>query len=236
MFCPQCKAEYRQGFTRCADCDVDLVYALPTTPSDSAETGQATSPGESAEDPFCSFWQGDDPRIQTELCSVLDDACIPNKTVRRQDHLFNLSNYPAFEIGVPFSLYEKAETAVKEAFDLGASDIRAAEDMNAPFLLSDSNHCIRKLPSTLAPPSDENIPGPPTAGNTADGPLEEATSEVWSGDDASLRGMLVASLRENQIAVRQGNAEEKISLFVLPQDDARAREIVREIVEGAAPG
>src|SRR4029077_1092326 len=25
MFCPECKAEYRQGFTRCADCDVDLV-------------------------------------------------------------------------------------------------------------------------------------------------------------------------------------------------------------------
>lgn len=25
MFCPQCKAEYRPGFTRCADCDVELV-------------------------------------------------------------------------------------------------------------------------------------------------------------------------------------------------------------------
>ncbi len=25
MYCPQCKAEYRQGFTRCADCDVELV-------------------------------------------------------------------------------------------------------------------------------------------------------------------------------------------------------------------
>jgi len=25
MYCPQCKAEYRQGFTRCVDCDVDLV-------------------------------------------------------------------------------------------------------------------------------------------------------------------------------------------------------------------
>jgi hypothetical protein len=25
MYCPQCKAEYRQGFTRCSDCDVDLV-------------------------------------------------------------------------------------------------------------------------------------------------------------------------------------------------------------------
>ena len=28
MFCPKCKSEYRQGFTRCSDCDVDLVYEL----------------------------------------------------------------------------------------------------------------------------------------------------------------------------------------------------------------
>jgi hypothetical protein len=29
MYCPQCEAEYRAGFTRCADCDVDLVANLP---------------------------------------------------------------------------------------------------------------------------------------------------------------------------------------------------------------
>ena len=29
MFCPNCKAEYRPGFTRCSDCDVDLVDFLP---------------------------------------------------------------------------------------------------------------------------------------------------------------------------------------------------------------
>ncbi|MCU7494520.1 MAG: DUF2007 domain-containing protein [Ignavibacteria bacterium] len=29
MFCPNCKAEYREGFTRCADCQVDLVDKLP---------------------------------------------------------------------------------------------------------------------------------------------------------------------------------------------------------------
>lgn len=29
MFCPNCKAEYREGFTRCADCGVDLVEKLP---------------------------------------------------------------------------------------------------------------------------------------------------------------------------------------------------------------
>ena len=29
MFCPKCKTEYRKGFSRCADCDIDLILALP---------------------------------------------------------------------------------------------------------------------------------------------------------------------------------------------------------------
>jgi Putative prokaryotic signal transducing protein len=29
MYCPECRAEYVPGFTRCADCDVELVEALP---------------------------------------------------------------------------------------------------------------------------------------------------------------------------------------------------------------
>ena len=29
MFCPKCKAEYRVGFIRCSDCDVELVDYLP---------------------------------------------------------------------------------------------------------------------------------------------------------------------------------------------------------------
>jgi Putative prokaryotic signal transducing protein len=32
MFCPQCRAEYRAGFRRCSDCDVELVDQLPTEP------------------------------------------------------------------------------------------------------------------------------------------------------------------------------------------------------------
>ena len=28
MFCPRCRAEYREGFTVCADCDVPLVPEL----------------------------------------------------------------------------------------------------------------------------------------------------------------------------------------------------------------
>ncbi len=32
MFCPNCKAEYRQGIHRCPDCDVTLVQELPPEP------------------------------------------------------------------------------------------------------------------------------------------------------------------------------------------------------------
>jgi len=38
MFCPQCKAEYRAGFTKCSDCDVDLVKELPVDPQPISET------------------------------------------------------------------------------------------------------------------------------------------------------------------------------------------------------
>jgi hypothetical protein len=28
MICPSCGSEYREGFTRCAECDVDLVETI----------------------------------------------------------------------------------------------------------------------------------------------------------------------------------------------------------------
>lgn len=29
MFCPNCRAEYREGFSKCADCGTDLVSGQP---------------------------------------------------------------------------------------------------------------------------------------------------------------------------------------------------------------
>lgn len=43
MFCPRCKTEYRPGFARCSDCDVDLVrsFAESTTlPHDYSQAWQ----------------------------------------------------------------------------------------------------------------------------------------------------------------------------------------------------
>jgi hypothetical protein len=37
MFCPQCGSGYREGFTRCSECNVDLVATLPPEPDHTAE-------------------------------------------------------------------------------------------------------------------------------------------------------------------------------------------------------
>jgi hypothetical protein len=33
MFCPKCRAEYREGFYVCGDCNVELVEELPPEPN-----------------------------------------------------------------------------------------------------------------------------------------------------------------------------------------------------------
>jgi hypothetical protein len=45
MFCPECRAEYRPGFIRCADCDVDLAQELPVELSGTEKTLRRTWSG-----------------------------------------------------------------------------------------------------------------------------------------------------------------------------------------------
>ncbi len=229
MFCPQCNAEYRTGFTRCSDCDVALVphpphYALAGKPP--------VDPGDPNGDPFCSFWKGQDARVHAELCEVLEEAGIPHKTVFRSDHLFNFSNFPAYEIGVPFSLFEKAEKIVQETY--GTDDV---EDVGAQELAGrvvGPSGSVRILPETVETPA-EDIPGPPTIGEGADWFPEDAIVNVWSTDTNEPSEFLVAALHENGINCRLDQRGHHVKLFVLPTEASRAREIIREIAEAAPP-
>jgi hypothetical protein len=47
--------------------------------------------------------------------------------------------------------------------------------------------------------------------------------------------MIEMALRENQIHARFEKADGKNAIFVLPEDEVRASEIVREIIEGEQP-
>jgi hypothetical protein len=61
---------------------------------------------------------------------------------------------------------------------------------------------------------------------------EEAVSEVWAGDSVDFGSMLVACFRENGVASRSVAQNGKIRLLVRPEDEPRAKEIVREVIEG----
>lgn len=231
MICPECQAEYREGFTQCADCGVALV-AAEKCESEEQPCG-VPEPGDPHHDPFCAFWKGDDPRVHVELCSILDDVGIPHRTVHRRDHVFNLANYPQFEIGVPFSLFEAAETAVRQAFALDPAEPQAMALLSAPRSPVTGGQYARQLPSPLSPSGSAAIPGPPNAGEGSR-PDRDTSHEIWSGPDRDLRDALVAALSENgipsRILERHGFA-----LFVAPGARERARKIVSDILEAAAP-
>jgi hypothetical protein len=240
MFCPQCQAEYRPGFTRCADCDVDLVYELPKTALVAAQRPpDYEDPGE---DPFVSFWKGEDPRIHAELCQLLSDHNIPHRTIRRQDHLFRASSRTAFEIGIPFSKFDQAESIIGEAYGSGeeiqpASKLLPVDPDYLPGSRRGQLWLRPQLPHASAQTPEDETPTPQDAALLDPDHWfpGSATSQIWKGESPEIAELLAASLRENQVGSRLAAAGDQRVLLVMPEDLPRAREIVRQVLEGAPP-
>jgi hypothetical protein len=214
MFCPNCGAEYRQGYTSCADCHVCLVASRTAEGGFPGHAPPPPEPGHPTRDPFCSFWKGQSARVCTELCAVLDEAGIPYRTVHREDHLFNIASQAPYEVGVPASLYEKAELAIRDAF---GTDEETRQD---------------SIP--LLPPPDETTSAERAEANEWLGARypEDATVEVWSGEDVELKEMIEMSLRENDLLTRSEEHRGLVKILVLPEDQGRAKQIVGEIENG----
>src|ERR1017187_6763951 len=87
VFCPVCRDEYREGFTRCSDCDVALVEALPSI--------SETVPIETA-----TVLETGDQSLIVVARSVLESAGIP--CVARNERLQNLFGWGS--IGTGFSV------------------------------------------------------------------------------------------------------------------------------------
>ncbi|MEO8197621.1 MAG: hypothetical protein ABI689_12980 [Thermoanaerobaculia bacterium] len=68
MFCPRCRSEYREGFTRCENCDVPLVATLPPEAGDPSDR-----------DLVMAFETGD-PGLLAMAHSILDEAQVPYLT------------------------------------------------------------------------------------------------------------------------------------------------------------
>lgn len=66
MYCPSCHAEYAPGFTRCSDCDVELVEALPAAEPARRETT----------DDLVTVFSSHDPGLAAIAQSLLESADI----------------------------------------------------------------------------------------------------------------------------------------------------------------
>jgi hypothetical protein len=62
-----------------------------------------------------------------------------------------------------------------------------------------------------------------------------ATVEVWKGSDDRIAQFLTAAMQENEIPIHLENPGEQTRIIVSAANEKRAREIVREVVEGAPP-
>ena len=118
MFCPNCGDEYRAGFSRCADCDVDLVLKPPA---------EAAPP-----EPFemTTVLETGDQTLVAVAKSVLDSAGIA--CIARNERLQNLFGWGSIGAGfnaamgpIRLQVLKEDETVAREL--LTASPVPSAE-------------------------------------------------------------------------------------------------------------
>ena len=209
MYCPQCKAEYRQGFTRCADCDVDLLDTLPQEPENAGQAKRI-------------IWMGDNQETCVALCLQLKDAGIRYQvTEGMKSRDARMTVTWKYELAVPAEDEKKA----KELLELPEMVVEESSELTE----EDEDQALMEWPK-----GDESTPGTVRKGSFYLGPWypEDATVEVWTETPTFKSDLIEMSLKENEIRARIEVQEDGFKkVFVLPEDEAAAREIVREIVE-----
>jgi len=212
MFCPKCKAEYRPGFSHCSDCDVDLVKELPES-DHTLEGGLTETNLRNLE----SVWSGEDQAECVFICEQFKAAGVPFKVTQRS-HQFLKGVDEHYEIGVPPEFCNQARKKIAE----GRSD----------FTDEPEDQKIMELPAKNGPSSIElqRKDWKPSRHP------ESATVEVFCENTDDRAWMIEASLRENYIDSRIEVLDDgSRRIFVKPDDEPQAREIVREIKEGSPP-
>lgn len=224
MFCPECRVEYRPGFRRCSDCDVDLVYELPPeAPSPKKLPGEAWASGQIQDsEELRTIWEGDSALDCANTCRELQRGEIPYKVSQSLGGRYaDMVVEWKFKLEVRATGYEQARKVLGYLDDDTEAAMKDAEASSGLELPAEDDLAV------TAVQGDWNLRGwyP-----------EDATLEVWSGNPTECGSMVEMSLKENRINYRvELQGEELKKVFVLPEDESRAREIVREVVEGEPP-
>jgi hypothetical protein len=207
MICPNCKCEYIRGVTECADCGVPLVDALE--PADPNPQGDVR---------LVSVWQGNDPSEFEGAKAALENAGIE----------FLDRDSKSFDLFLP--LGSKLEVWVSAADRDAARKIILDED----GLIDADEFTPEGIESLTLPESDlADNDGPQDL--SVEWHEDDPAVAVWTGENGALADNLAMCLREVGIALRKLGEESRWSLEVRPEQESRAKEIVREVVEASPP-
>jgi hypothetical protein len=167
------------------------------------------------------LWRGSDPAKFTALQAALRDEAIPFWQTQVYDPAggflssrpYYLEATPGFEIRVHAADLERANGALDWVESKESASIVSGGSSMEP---QDRLEPKKPLPYEW----DSN----------------QATSEVWSGEDESMAEYLASALRENGIPSRiPDEPGHRARLCVRPEDLRRAKEIVHEIVDASPP-
>ncbi len=205
-YCPICDAEYRAEHERCSVCGVELV-------PEEYRGRPLTEKGRNER--IEMVWRSGDPVAVSEAIRILRDEGIRHHVLATRDHLI-------FELGMPRPKY---------AIHVFQSDAETARQLlsgireTTPFgIESLSSDLLEASELQAVPPKHPWIPA-------------AATTEVWNGEDAAVAKLLIDCFMENRIGVRRAGKEPGVlHLLVMAPDEAAAREIIREVVEGSPLG
>ena len=214
MFCPQCKAEYRPGYRRCADCDIDLVDELSSAESEElAQRTRLTDP--------CTIWIGDSETDCVSQCQPLKEAGIPYEVSQIvKDRRQRMRVIWRYELAVS----GEDERRAKELLELPETAVECSSETTE----EDENQALLEYPEHFDSDLDLDEARRHRLYLKAFDP-EDACVEV--GRVAPGESAIASSLKENYIRMRaEPQPDGSRKLFVLPEDAAAARKIVREII------
>lgn len=194
MYCPNCKSEYRAGFTRCSDCDAGLVEQLITDDEIECRT----------------VWKGDSQLDCVESCKDLRETDIP----------YRVSQTPmGFSGRMAVDFHYEIEVS-KADYARAMEILRPEED---------------PLESIELPASDSAQISPERGDHNSSYPSGPAV-EIFSQSPKDHSSIVELSLKTNYIDFQTQTDEDGTRrIFVAPEDESLAREIVREIRDGRPP-
>ena len=162
------------------------------------------------------LWAGEDPAVHTSLVESLDAVGIPYKDLR-------LGDDQVAPTADPLPIDWKPRFGFELAVLSG--DLPAARQILEKILGEE--------PQDLEIPAQGGAasPEPALTGTTELNP----TLEVWAGEDDRIAQFLTSAMQENEIPIHLESLGNQTRIYVSSANEARAREIVREVTEGAPP-